>query len=653
MTEISDHTLTEIMRRSFEAAPSALLLVDSEGQIVLVNEQAERLFGYTSGELRGQVVELVVPSAVRELHAGLRDGYFGHPQTHLHGHGRELQAQHKNGAIFPVEIGLSPLRVESGVLVLSSIVDITERKRLEADLRESEERFRVMADSAPVMLWMAGPDQLCTFFNKRWLAFTGRKMEDALGVGCASSIHPDDLEHCTECRSAAARERREFRLEYRLRRADGEYRWVLENGAPRFSQSGRFAGFICSCTDITDMKRLQEEALARQKLESIGVLAGGIAHDFNNLLGSILADAELALLDLTGNSACAEEVGRIRAVAIRASEIVRELMIYAGQEKANPQPVDLSLLVMEMLQLLKTSINKRATLKMDLGHAHATIRADAAELRQLVMNLILNASDAIEGDHGEIRVTTSHLTLSPRAAAAPGVDLPPGDYVRLEVADTGRGMTPAELSKIFAPFFTTKLAGRGLGLCVVQRIVQRYGGSIKATSQPGFGTQFAVLLPCTAEAAPADRSAPRSDVNERSSPVTGTVLMVEDEEGLRLAVSQMLRKQGFQVLEAADGAMALKLFRRRSREIGAILLDMTLPGISSHEVIAEVSRRRPDIRVILTTAYSRETAAPAFKAPQVKGFIRKPYQTSELVTLLRDVLSASDETLGTTAAISH
>jgi PAS domain S-box-containing protein len=498
-----------------------------------------------------------------------------------------------------------------------------------------------MADTAPVMLWTSGPDNLCSFFNKRWLAFSGRRLDEAVG-DCATSIHPDDLERCIAARSKAWQERREFQLEYRLRRADGEYRWVLENGAPRSAPDGTLAGFIGSCTDITDLRRVQEEALVRQKLESVGLLAGGIAHDFNNFLGSILADAELALLDLPSHSPSCEQVARIRAVAIRASEIVRELMIYAGQDKANPQPVDLSLLVEEMLQLLKVSITKHATLKTDLASNPPSVRADAAELRQLVMNLILNASEAIEEGEGEIHIRTSRVEFTQEAAAKAGLG-GAGEYVRLEVTDSGRGMTAQEQARIFDPFFTTKLAGRGLGLSVVQRIVQTHSGSIRIKSAPGRGTRFVVLLPATSEVASLDRLAVAPGAEDSPNGAGGTVLIVEDEEGLRMAVSKMLGKRGFLVEQAADGSAALELFRARSSAIDAILLDMTLPGISSREVIAEASRIRPGVKVILTTAYSREMAAPAFVAPQVRGFIRKPYQIGDLVTLLRDVLAESHE----------
>ena len=228
---------------------------------------------------------------------------------------------------------------------LSSTVD---------QLRESEQRFRNMADTAPVMIWVSGTDKLCTFFNKTWLTFTGRSMEEEHGDGWSKGVHPDDLEQCLGIYTSAFDGRRDFQMEYRLRRADGEYRWVLNNGIPRFAPSGAFAGYIGSATDITDLKRIQEEALSKQKLETLVSLTRGIAHDFNNMVGAILAQAELAESDLAERLLPTEEVHQIKEVAIRASEIVRELMIYSGQEEAKLQPVDLSGLVEEMSGLLKS-----------------------------------------------------------------------------------------------------------------------------------------------------------------------------------------------------------------------------------------------------------------------------------------------------------
>ena len=506
-------------------------------------------------------------------------------------------------------------------------LDITARKEIESALLESEERFRNMADTAPVMIWVAGPDKQATFFNKGWLTFRGRTLEQELGVGSAEGIHPDDMDRCAATYSASFAARTNLQMELRLRRADGEYRSVLCNGVPRFAPGGVFAGYIGCVTDVTDLKRAQEEALARQKVKSVGELAGGIAHDFNNLLGSILAVAELALTEMTAGMPGFAEIRSIKAVALRASEIVRELMIYSGQENATLEPVDISRLVDEMLQLLRVSISKRAILMTDLGQNLPAIQANAPQIRQVVMNLITNASEAIGERDGAIHVTTERVTL------------PEGDHVRLAVSDTGCGMSEETQARIYDPFFTTKVAGRGLGLAAVQGIVRAHDGAIKLTSQPGEGTTFEILLPCAGQALKQDRSSQAPVSAERSSGATGVVLMVEDEEVLRLSVSKMLRKKGFSVVEAGDGYTALDLFRARKDSIDLILLDMTIPGASSREVILEAARIRPEIKIILTSAYSRSMAIPAVDAPQIKGFVRKPFQLSELVQLLRDTLS--------------
>jgi PAS domain S-box-containing protein len=506
--------------------------------------------------------------------------------------------------------------------------DITERKQAEAALRESEERFRNMADTAPVMIWVIGPDKLCTFFNKRWLDFTGRTMEQELGSGWVEGVHPEDLEKCNATYSSAFDTRCNFQMELRLRRADGEYRSVLCSGVPRFTGSGVFAGYVGCSIDITDLKRAQEEALARQKLESLGVLAGGIAHDFNNLLGSILADAEMALADLRPDMLAVEEIQRIKSVALRASEIVRELMIYAGQETVHPESLDLSRLVDEMLQLLKVSISKHAVLKTDLGKNLPAMQGNAAQMRQVLMNLITNASEAIGEHQGEIHVTTEL------------VKVPEGEYVRLEVSDTGCGMSAEIRAKIFEPFYTTKFAGRGLGMAVVIAIVRSHGGAIDVRSVPGQGTKVQILLPCGGPPAKHDASATNGAGSAPISTAAGTVLLVEDEETLRLSVSKMLRKNGFSIIEVGDGSAAIDLLHRQTDRIDLILLDLTLPGTSSREVIAESLRIRPDMKIILTSAYAREMAMPSIDSPQVKGFIRKPFKLEDVVQLLRYTLSS-------------
>ena len=268
--------------------------------------------------------------------------------------------------------------------------------------------------------------------------------------------------------------------------------------APRFESSGAFAGYVGSCTDITELKRTQEEALARQKLESLGVLAGGIAHDFNNLLGSIVANSELVLSELPDGSPASEGVESIKNVAGRAAEIVGQMMAYAGQEDTVFEPVDLSGLLHEMLEFLKVSISKRATLKVTLPEKLPAVRANAAQLRQVVLNLITNASEALGEQEGVISVAVTQVRSGPSDSAP---NLSRGDYVRLEVSDTGCGMTEEIQSKIFDPFFTTKFAGRGMGLAAVKGIVRSHGGTINVVSAPGQGSRFEILLPCSSESA--------------------------------------------------------------------------------------------------------------------------------------------------------
>ncbi len=505
-------------------------------------------------------------------------------------------------------------------------------------LRESEERFRTMADTAPVMIWVADPDKHCTYFNKCCLDFTGQSLEEKIGEGWIAGLHPDDREWFLATYSDAFDAGRAFQVPFRLRRADGEYRWALTTGVPRYTPAGVFAGYIGSCVDITELRRAQDQALATQKLESVGVLAGGIAHDFNNLLGGILAEAELAAMELKHGESPLGGIERIRVAAMRGAEIVRELMIYSGHDKGDPAvPVDLSRLVEEILELLKVSISKHAVLEFDLDPRLAPVLGRASQIRQIVMNLVINASEAIGGKDGVIKVSTSRTSPPPEVIA--NNSRLSGDYLTLAVSDTGTGISTELQTKIFDPFFTTKFDGRGLGLAVVQGIVRDHGGAVNLVSAPGEGTRFEIFLPCVdGTATSVHPNSTAVSVKGRRSRV-GTVLVVEDEAQLRLAVSKMLRKKGFAVIEASDGSSALERVRAHTDEIDIILLDITLPGISSREVFDEARRLRPGLKIILTSAYSRETVDASFAGLQFESFVRKPFQLAELIRLLQGALS--------------
>jgi two-component system cell cycle sensor histidine kinase/response regulator CckA len=519
--------------------------------------------------------------------------------------------------------------------------EVAERRRTENALRESEERFRNMADTAPVMIVASGPDGLASFFNKVWLEFTGRTMEQELGLGWSEGVHPDDLEGSLNGLSSSYAARSECRLQFRLRRVDGEYRFLLCRGVPRFEPDGTFAGYIGSLTDVTEIQRSQEEALARQKLESLGVLAGGIAHDFNNLLGSIMANCDLLSAEIDLDSPALESAKRIEAVAVRGAEIVRQLMVYAGQDSTVFEQVDFAHLVREMLQLMKLS-SKNAVLKVDLDDALPVIRANPAQLRQVVMNLLSNASDALGDKGGVISITLGRVQPDQESSPDNAV-LPRGDYLQLAVSDTGHGMTREIQTKIFDPFFTTKGPGRGLGLAAIQGIIRSHGGDVRVVSEPGQGSRFEILLPCLAETEQ-DPSEPLIPASPEYGSFTATVLLIEDVDTLRQAVATMLRRNGFSVLDAGDGSAGVDLFRVYAADIDVVLLDVTLPGMPSREVLTQLRELQPDVKVVVGTAHSRDHALAALGGSQSLSYIRKPYNLRELTDLLRKMAMSTRST---------
>jgi PAS domain S-box-containing protein len=525
--------------------------------------------------------------------------------------------------------------------VIGAMQDLTEQKQAEAALRESEERFRRVFEEGPLGVALMGRDHRFLRVNSALCQMLGYPEEALVQMSFADITHPDDVRVDADLAERLfRREIPSYRLQKRYVKKNGEVIWVNLTKSLILDENGEPLYGLSMVEDITEVKRTQEEALARQKLESLGTLAGGIAHDFNNLLGAVQAQAELALSELDAGSSCKEELNAIREVSMRGSEIVRELMIYAGTESTVVELVDLSKIVDEMLTLLKVSVTKRAVIQTNLDHDLPAIRASAAQLRQIVMNLITNASDAIGDRDGVIRVITRHVTLKGESATTPSTTLSVGRYVQLEVSDTGRGMSVQTQAKVFDPFFTTKSAGRGLGLAVVHGIVRSLGGAIHFTSEPDKGTTFQVSLPCAETMADASRQLMCSDGELAVQSQHGTVLVVEDEDYLREAIVKMLRKSGFGVFETADGTSAIDLLRAGGGKIDVILLDTTIPGAASHEVVAEAANARPNIRVILTSAYSQEMIAGPMSPPQIRSFIRKPFQLGDLLQTLRSSLSS-------------
>ncbi len=398
-----------------------------------------------------------------------------------------------------------------------------------------------------------------------------------------------------------------------------------------------FAGSVTVATDITQARKLEMKLQQAQKLESLGVLAGGIAHDFNNLLVGILGNAGLALEELPPEAPAREQINDIHTAAIRAAELTKQLLAYAGKGRFVIARIDLRRLVEEMSHLLSAVIPKNALLKYSFAANIPPVDGDAAQLRQIVMNLITNAADAIGQRSGIITVSTSVVEADRTYLADSYLDegLPAGAYVSLEVADTGVGMSPEMRSRIFDPFFTTKFTGRGLGLAAVLGILRSHRGAIKVYSEPGRGSTFRVLLPA-ANGGP-DSIRPRTPPAERPQEA-GWILVVDDDEAVRSVAKRVLERAGFQVLTAVDGVEGVEVFGAHKEKIRAVLLDVTMPRMGGEETFRRLRQMAPEVRVLLSSGYSEQEATSVFAGKGLAGFLEKPFTTASLLERLRSVL---------------
>jgi PAS domain S-box-containing protein len=387
-------------------------------------------------------------------------------------------------------------------------------------------------------------------------------------------------------------------------------------------------------------QRLEAQFRQAQKLESLGLLAGGIAHDFNNLLMAILGNSDLALNAVPGTSPARNHILEIERASRRAAELCRQLLAYSGRSQFTIEPINLSEAMAEMSQMLEVSISKKATLSCQFTADLPRVEADVAQVRQVIMNLITNASDSLGERSGTIRLATG-VQPCDRALLQGcylGEALPEGPYVYMEVADTGCGMDPETKARIFDPFFTTKSTGRGLGLAAVLGIVRGHQGCIEVQSSPGYGSLFRVFLPVRTSAAAPARSAADTPAAWRGS---GTVLVVDDEETVRVVTRQMLQRAGFSVLTASDGREALTLYAQHRDEIVCVMLDLTMPLMDGEETLRELRRIDPSVRVLMSSGYSEQEIDQRFAGQGVAGFISKPYSSTELVAKFRQALGGA------------
>lgn len=514
-----------------------------------------------------------------------------------------------------------------------------------ARLMESEERFRALVESSRDWIWATDERLIYTYCSPRVRDLLGYEPQDMLGRDFFALMPPAEVERVAPLVDAAQRACRPLvNLENMNRHRNGRLMTLETNAVPILDSRGGWRGYRGVDRDITSRKRAEEERLLlerrvlhSQKLESLGVLAGGIAHDFNNLLVAVLGNAELALTEMAPGAAGRESVVDIRRAALRASELTNQMLAYSGKGRFVIEPIDLSDLVRDIGHLLEISICKRARLQFELAAKLPAVDVDAAQIRQIVMNLVTNASEAIECTAGDGTITLrTGLKKADRKllrGVVFGEDLPEGPYVTLEVVDTGCGMTDEVLAKLFDPFFTTKFQGRGLGLAAVQGIVRGHRGTLLIRSKLGQGTSITVLLPATADRAPVAAEPPYCA--QKLWRASGTALVVDDDENVRQFTARVLERLGFTALTADNGTSGLASFRDHADKIAVVVLDLTMPGINGEQAFRQMRQIRPDVPIILASGYNEQDATSHFAGAGLAGFIKKPFTIDELTTIVR------------------
>jgi len=432
---------------------------------------------------------------------------------------------------------------------------------------------------------------------------------------------------------------RVWKGEIRNRAKDGSYYWVDTTIVPFLDEDGAPVQFVAIRADITQRKEAEDALRQSQKLESLGVLSGGIAHDFNNLLTAILGNANLGAMHLPLESPARPYLQQIEQATLRAADLTRQLLAYAGKGRLQVIEVDLNRLVVEMTQLLTVSISKKAVVRYDLAPDLPRITADPSQMQQLVMNLVTNASEAIgEEVSGLITVRTGVQMVDEAYVLGllPALPLAPGRYVTLEVSDTGCGMTAEVQERIFDPFYTTKFTGRGLGLSAMLGILRSHHGSLKVYSEVSRGSVFKLFLPALQrgnEEPPLRYATPDWQGH-------GNLLIVDDEPSARAVARSLAEHLGFQVLEATDGQEALSLFELRHAELTAVLMDLTMPHMDGRQAFLRMHELHPQIPVVLTSGYSEQDVLAEFLGRGLAGFLAKPYQSSQFAAVLRLALTA-------------
>ena len=614
----------------------AIVGMDAEGFITEFNPAAERIFGYSREVVLGHpLAELIIPAGQRDAHRhGFRRMADG-GESRVAGRRMEVTAMRADGSEFPVELTVAVTQ-DRPVLFTGFIRDLTERQTAERALEQSERRYRRIVETSAEGLWMLDADHRTTFVNPRMAEILGRTPEEMLGR------HPfeySDAEGAEITRKALDRGREGVRESYQSKfiHRDGREVWTWMSGGPLIEDDGTYTGSLAMVSDVSDFVRaerqregLQLQLNQSQRLETVGKLAGGVAHDFNNLLAVILNYAVFLKEELEDSSEAAEGLSEIRLAAERGAALTQRLLAFSRRDAGRPQLLDLRQVITDVTRMLESSLGDDVELELKVPEELPAVTADLHQLEQLLVNLGVNARDAMAPDGGRLRIRLEEVELDDREAAR-HAGLGPGRYVRMEVADTGSGMSAEVAASAFDPFFTTKPAGEGtgLGLAMIYGIVQRAGGSVELDTALGEGTTVTVHLPASQQA-PDPVEAPGTPAAREAQ--GESILLVDDEDPVRGVAARILSRHGYKVYEAASGEEALAVYRTLDRAPDLLLTDVAMPRISGLELAQRLTGERPPApTVVFMSGYSGAAVSSPEALERSSGFVQKPFSPETLL----------------------
>ncbi len=548
-----------------------------------------------------------------------------------------------NGTVRWVNDRAFPIREEAGKIerIVGVARDVTSRKAAESALGEKTQLLEKAQEIGQIGSWskelgegnrLEWSDGTARIFGFEPGEFDGR--EETF----YSMVKGEDVELVREAMRGALAGERGYEVAHRIVQRDGRERWVQQKADVERDEAGGPRRMVGVIQDVTERKMLEEQFRQSQKMEAIGRLAGGVAHDFNNILAVIMMQSELAQMGEDIPDPVVDSLEQIRAAAERAAKLTRQLLLFSRKQVMQPQDIDLNETVTGLAKMLQRIIGEDVRLEMHLHSAALVTRADAGMLDQVLMNLAVNARDAMPGG-GRLLIETS-VRVVKKEEAAPHPDSAPGPYVSLSVEDSGTGISPEVLPRIFEPFFTTKEAGKGtgLGLATVFGIVKQHSGWVTVASELGKGTRFEVFLRATGSG-DLGASAPIAPAKPRGG--TETILLVEDEQGVRMLTRILLERQGYRVLEAANGVEGMQVWEREKGSIRLLLTDMVMPeGISGRELAGQLQEWQPDLRVIFTSGYSADIAGRELNLKDGQNFLQKPCPPLRLLETVRKSLDA-------------